>query len=164
MGKISRVCVNCGSSPGLLAEYREAARQLGQCLAGHGIDLVFGGADAGLMGVVANAAMASGGRVIPGSMGTESFHVDGRGCEESLCSSSHGAGRAMSRDEARRHISAHQVQRDLRGVWFDARRINGLREEAPSAYKDIRAVMRAQKELIRIIRTLMPILCYKGTG
>jgi uncharacterized protein (TIGR00730 family) len=64
MRKISRVCVNCGSTPGLLAEYREAARRLGEYLAGHGIDLVFGGADAGLMGVVANAALASGGRVI----------------------------------------------------------------------------------------------------
>ncbi len=68
----------------------------------------------------------------------------------------------MSRDEARRRISVGQVQRDLRGVWFDARRAYGLREEAPSAYKDIRAVMRAQKELTRIVRALAPVLCYKG--
>ncbi len=100
--------------------------------------------------------------VIPGSMGTESFHVGGRGCEKALCSSSHGAGRAMSRDEARRRILVRQVERDLRGVWFDLRRANSLREESPSAYKDIRAVMRAQKELTRIVHTLTSLLCYKA--
>jgi tRNA-splicing ligase RtcB len=100
--------------------------------------------------------------VIPGSMGSPSFHVTGRGCADSLCSSSHGAGRALSRSEASRSISTRQLDREMRGVWFDSRQAEHLRDEAPSAYKDIRAVMRAQRDLIRIDRQLEPILSYKG--
>jgi tRNA-splicing ligase RtcB len=50
----------------------------------------------------------------------------------------------------------------MRGVWFDPRLINQLRDEAPSAYKDARKVMRAQADLTRIVRKLRPVLCYKG--
>ncbi len=100
--------------------------------------------------------------IIAGSMGTESYHVEGRGFPDSLCSSSHGAGRAMSRDEARRRISPREVSRQLSEVWFDPRRTQALRDEAPSAYKDVRNVMRAQKELTRIVRRLRPVLCYKA--
>ena len=77
--------------------------------------------------------------LIPGSMGTHSFHVEGRGCAAALSSSAHGAGRRMSRTDARRTVSAKDVARELRGVWFDHRLAAGLREEAPSAYKDIDA-------------------------
>ena len=101
--------------------------------------------------------------IIPGSMGSASFHVTGRGCAAALCSSSHGAGRAMSRDQARRAISARDLHRQLRGVWFDHRLANRLRDEAPAAYKDIHTVLRAQRDLTRITRTLHPILSYKGT-
>jgi tRNA-splicing ligase RtcB len=101
--------------------------------------------------------------LIPGSMGTASFHTLGRGCGESLCSSSHGAGRKLSRTEARKHISSRQLERSLGAVWFDHRRAAALREEAPDAYKDIRAVMRAQAPLVKIVRELRPILSYKGT-
>lgn len=100
--------------------------------------------------------------LIPGSMGSASYHVSGRGCEAALSSSSHGAGRRMSRTEARRLVSKRQLTRDLRGVWFDHRRLGRLREEAPSAYKDIDAVMRAQRELVRITRRLTPLLADKG--
>ncbi len=100
--------------------------------------------------------------VIPGSMGTRSFHVSGRGCEQSLCSSSHGAGRALSRGDAMKSISPKQFTREMGHVWFDHRQISKLRDEAPSAYKDIHAVMRAQSELTRIVRELRPVLCYKG--
>ncbi|MDB5356392.1 MAG: hypothetical protein JWN24_2845 [Phycisphaerales bacterium] len=100
--------------------------------------------------------------IIPGSMGTESFHVEGRGNPESLCSSSHGAGRAMSRDEARRKVTPRDLDRQLRGVWYDHRIAHALRDEAPAAYKDVRAVMRAQRDLTRIIRSLKPVLCYKS--
>lgn len=100
--------------------------------------------------------------VIPGSMGSPSFHVTGRGCPESLFSSSHGAGRALSRSDAVREISTRQLDREMRGVWFDSRQANRLRDEAPSAYKDILAVMRAQRELTRIDRQLQPLLSYKG--
>ena len=100
--------------------------------------------------------------LIPGSMGTHSFHVDGRGCEEALSSSAHGAGRRLSRTDARRSLSAKQVTRELRGVWFDHRLAPRLREEAPSAYKDIDDVLWAQHELVRIVRKLRPVLCFKG--
>ena len=100
--------------------------------------------------------------LVPGSMGTHSFHVEGRGCAEALSSSAHGAGRRLSRTEARRRLSAKDVTRELRGVWFDHRLAPRLREEAPSAYKDIDDVLRAQRELVRIVRTLRPILSFKG--
>jgi len=95
-------------------------------------------------------------------MGTRSFHVEGRGCLEALSSSAHGAGRRLSRTDARRALSAKDVVRELRGVWFDHRLTTGLREEAPSAYKDIDVVLRAQHELVRIVRWLRPGLCFKG--
>lgn len=100
--------------------------------------------------------------IIPGSMGTRSYHVEGRGCAEALCSSAHGAGRAMSRSEARRKITRHKLATDTEGVWFDRRLMGKLREEAPAAYKDISAVMRAQKDLVRVVRELRPVLVYKG--
>jgi tRNA-splicing ligase RtcB len=100
--------------------------------------------------------------LIPGSMGTNSFHVEGRGCEEALASSAHGAGRRLSRTDARHRLSTKDVTRELRGVWFDHRLAPRLREEAPSAYKDIDNVLRAQHELVRIVRTLRPRLCFKG--
>lgn len=110
----------------------------------------------------ANSAAQSERGLIPGSMGTESYHVEGRGDQAALCSSSHGAGRAMSRDQARRHISAHRFQRAMANVWYDQRKTPALREESPEAYKNIRAVMRAQRDLVRIIRVLHPVLSYKG--
>ncbi|MEM9694152.1 MAG: RtcB family protein [Myxococcota bacterium] len=100
--------------------------------------------------------------IIAGSMGTPSYHVIGRGCEAALCSSSHGAGRVMSRSDARRRISLRDLGRQMSGVWFDHRRASRLRDEAPAAYKDIDQVMRAQRELIRIERRLHPLLSYKG--
>jgi tRNA-splicing ligase RtcB len=100
--------------------------------------------------------------IIAGSMGAPSFHVTGRGCEASLCSSSHGAGRVMSRTDARRSVTLSDLAQQMSGVWFDHRRAKKLRDEAPAAYKDIRRVMRAQRELTRIDRRLRPVLSYKG--
>lgn len=100
--------------------------------------------------------------VIPGSMGAPSYHVRGRGCAAALCSASHGAGRQMSRGEARRRIAASELERQMRGVWFDHRATELLRDEAPAAYKDIGAVMRAQRELTAVVRRLRPVLSYKG--
>lgn len=101
--------------------------------------------------------------VLPGSMGTLSFHVEGRGCAEALNSSAHGAGRAMSRTEATRKISRAELQRQMKGIWFDWRLADAIRDEAPSAYKDIRAVLKAGHELVKVRRTLRPLLNYKGT-
>ena len=101
--------------------------------------------------------------VLPGSMGTHSFHVEGRGCEEAFNSSAHGAGRAMSRSEAARKVSRAELQRQMKGVWFDWRVADAIRDEAPSAYKDIRAVLKDQHDLVKVRRTLRPLLNYKGT-
>src|SRR6185295_6931063 len=100
--------------------------------------------------------------IVPGSMGTWSFHTSGRGDERSLRSSSHGAGRAMSRSEARRRIRLRDFERDVEGVWFDHRLARRLVEEAPAAYRDIGRVMRAQRELTRVARRLRPLLVWKG--
>ncbi len=99
--------------------------------------------------------------LIPGSMGTRSYLVRGRGCAESLCSSSHGAGRAMSRTIARQCIGQRQLLREMNGVWFDDHRSDQLRDEAPSAYKDVKSVMRAQRDLTAIVQELRPVLAYK---
>lgn len=99
---------------------------------------------------------------IPGSMGTASYHVVGRGLPAALCSSSHGAGRRWSRGEARQRTSVRKLERELHAVFFDHRLARQLCDEAPSAYKEIGAVMRAQRELTRIVRRLVPVLSYKG--
>ena len=100
--------------------------------------------------------------VLPGSMGGPSFHVEGRGHEAALCSSAHGAGRVLSRSAARAKVTERDLRRQMEGVWYDVRIAGKLRDEAPSAYKDIRAVLRAQKELVKVVRTLRPVLNYKG--
>jgi tRNA-splicing ligase RtcB len=107
-------------------------------------------ADAGLAGVV------------PGSMGTWSYHVEGRGCAEALRSSAHGAGRLLSRGAARERFTCQDLRRQMGEVWFDPRLAELLREESPKSYKDVRAVMRAQGELVKVVRTLRPVMVYKG--
>jgi tRNA-splicing ligase RtcB len=101
--------------------------------------------------------------IIPGSMGTPSFHVRGRGNADALWSSSHGAGRVMSRSAARAKISTAALERQAKGVIFDRRIAHRLVDEAPAAYKDISKVMRAQRALTCIVRRLDPVLSYKGT-
>ena len=112
----------------------------------------------------ANAAALDQPGLIPGSMGTESFHTAGRGNVESLNSSSHGAGRNMTRSAAMRGISPVHLQRAMEGIVFAQQHSRRLCAEAPAAYKNIRQVMRAQRDLVRIARCLRPVLNYKGTG
>ncbi len=100
--------------------------------------------------------------IIPGSMGTESAHTRGRGASDALASSSHGAGRVLSRTEARRRIGPRQLAAQMRTVVYDARLATRLCEEAPAAYRDLTAVLRAQRALTRTIRRLRPLLVYKG--
>ena len=100
--------------------------------------------------------------IIPGSMGASSFHVQGRGCAASLCSSSHGAGRAMSRAAARTRITSKQLHASMNGIHFDHRLADRLVDEAPAAYKDIGVVMRAQRELTKVVRRLRPVVVFKG--
>ncbi|MBL8736556.1 MAG: RtcB family protein [Planctomycetes bacterium] len=99
---------------------------------------------------------------IPGSMGSRSFHVEGRGCAAALRSSSHGAGRRLPRGEAMRRISPKEFERQLGGVHFPRALVDELRDEAPGAYKDIGAVMRAQRDLVKVVRRLRPVLAWKG--
>jgi len=99
--------------------------------------------------------------MIPGSMGTRSYLVRGRGCETALRSSSHGAGRALPRSIARQQIGQHQLLREMHDVWFDDDRCKQLCDESPSAYKEIQTVMRAQHDLTAIVSELRPVLAYK---
>ena len=100
--------------------------------------------------------------VLPGSMGSASFHVEGRGHADALCSSAHGAGRLLSRTAARRKVTESELRRQMNGIWYDYRLSDKLRDEAPAAYKDIRVVLRAQHELVKVTRVLRPVLSYKG--
>jgi tRNA-splicing ligase RtcB len=100
--------------------------------------------------------------VLPGSMGDSSFHVEGRGHQAALCSSAHGAGRALSRTAARAKVTERELRRQMDGVWYDYRLSDRLRDEAPVAYKDIQAVLRAQRDLVKVTRVLRPVLNYKG--
>lgn len=102
--------------------------------------------------------------LIPGSMGIHSYIVEGLGNPESFCSSSHGAGRRMGRNEARRRIQAEDVLRrmnELNIAVFTATR-KDIPEEAPEAYKNIDEVMENQSDLVKIINVLNPLGVIKG--
>lgn len=92
--------------------------------------------------------------IIPGSMASPGYIVSGKGCEESLFSASHGAGRTMSRLDARNSISRHALNKQL--VEGGVTLIGGTTEEAPLAYKDIDMVMAAQQELVNIVGKIVP--------
>jgi len=98
--------------------------------------------------------------IIPGSMGAKSFIVRGKGNPDSFHSCSHGAGRAMSRTEARRRFTAGDHARATAGV--ECRKDEGVIDEIPMAYKDIDAVMQAQRELVEVVHTLKQVVCVKG--
>lgn len=98
--------------------------------------------------------------IIPGSMGTKSYIVRGLGNQESFCSCSHGAGRVMSRGEAKKKISLEEHVSATHGV--ECRKDSGVLDESPAAYKNIDAVMAAQTDLVEIVTTLKQILCIKG--
>jgi tRNA-splicing ligase RtcB (3'-phosphate/5'-hydroxy nucleic acid ligase) len=72
-------------------------------------------------------------------------------------------GRALNRTVTREKVTQRELRREMEGVWYDYRLANRLRDEAPAAYKDISAVPRAQKDLVKVTRTLRSILNYKGT-
>jgi len=98
--------------------------------------------------------------IIPGSMGAKSFIVRGKGNPESLCSCAHGAGRAMSRTEAKRRFSRADLERQTAGV--ECRKDAGVIDEIPAAYKDVDAVMAHQSDLVEVVHTLKQVLCVKG--
>jgi len=98
--------------------------------------------------------------IIPGSMGAKSFIVRGKGNPESFNSCSHGAGRTMSRNEAKRRFSLEDQVKATEGV--ECRKDEGVIDEIPMAYKDIEAVMKAQEELVEVVHTLKQVVCVKG--
>ena len=98
--------------------------------------------------------------IIPGSMGAKSFIVRGLGNKEAFDSCSHGAGRVMSRTEAKRQVSLSEHIADTQGV--ECRKDAGVIDETPRAYKPIDAVMAAQSDLVEIVHTLKQVVCVKG--
>ena len=98
--------------------------------------------------------------IIPGSMGARSYIVRGKGNAESLCSCSHGAGRAMSRAEARRRFTLADHVAMTEGV--ECRKDSEVIDETPAAYKPIDAVMAAQADLVDVVHTLKQVVCVKG--
>ncbi len=98
--------------------------------------------------------------IIPGSMGTRSYIVKGLGNRESFCSCSHGAGRRMSRSEAKRVFTLEDLAAQTAGV--ECRKDEGVIDEIPGAYKDIDVVMANQSDLVEIVATLKQFMCIKG--
>jgi tRNA-splicing ligase RtcB len=98
--------------------------------------------------------------IIPGSMGTRSYIVRGKGNADSFHSCSHGAGRAMSRGEARRQLTVEDHLRATAHV--ECRKDADVLDESPAAYKAIDAVMDAQKDLVDVVHTLRQVVCVKG--
>jgi tRNA-splicing ligase RtcB len=98
--------------------------------------------------------------IIPGSMGARSFIVRGKGNAESFCTCSHGAGRVMSRQEAKRRFTVDDHVKATEGI--ECRKDAGVIDETPMAYKDIDAVMAAQADLVEIVHTLRQVVCVKG--
>jgi tRNA-splicing ligase RtcB len=98
--------------------------------------------------------------IIPGSMGAKSFIVRGLGNKESFDSCSHGAGRVMSRTQAKKEVSLDEHVKALEGV--ECRKDEGVLDETPRAYKPIEAVMAAQADLVEIVHTLKQVVCVKG--
>jgi len=98
--------------------------------------------------------------IIPGSMGARSYIVRGKGSADSFCSCAHGAGRKMSRTEAKRQFNSSDVEAQTQGV--ECRKDRGIVDEIPAAYKDIDAVMANQSDLVEVVHTLKQVLCVKG--
>jgi tRNA-splicing ligase RtcB len=98
--------------------------------------------------------------IIPGSMGARSYIVHGLGNPESFHSCSHGAGRAMSRGEAKRRFTMADHAKATAGV--ECRKDADVIDETPMAYKPIEDVMNAQKDLVGIVHTLRQVVCVKG--
>lgn len=98
--------------------------------------------------------------IIPGSMGARSYIVEGLGNPESFCSSSHGAGRKMSRTEAKKHFTVEDLEKQTQNVV--CRKDVGVLDEIPGAYKSIEEVMLNQSDLTKTLHELRQVLCVKG--
>ncbi|WON74203.1 RtcB family protein [Nitrosospira sp. Is2] len=99
--------------------------------------------------------------IIPGSMGQRSYIVRGKGELESYCSCSHGAGRKMSRSQARSIFTVADLVQQTKGV--ECRKDKMVLDELPSSYKDIDEVMANQADLVEVVHTLKAVMCVKGS-
>ena len=98
--------------------------------------------------------------IIPGSMGARSYIVRGKGNPDSFCSCSHGAGRVMSRTQAKKQFTLDDHREATAGV--ECRKDKNVIDETPAAYKDIDKVMEAQDDLVEVVHTLKQVVCVKG--
>jgi tRNA-splicing ligase RtcB len=98
--------------------------------------------------------------IIPGSMGARSYIVRGKGEAEAFHSCSHGAGRTMSRGEAKRRFSVEDHVKATEGI--ECRKDEGVIDETPMAYKPIDKVMEAQADLVETVHELRQVVCVKG--
>jgi tRNA-splicing ligase RtcB (3'-phosphate/5'-hydroxy nucleic acid ligase) len=98
--------------------------------------------------------------IIPGSMGAKSYIVRGKGNPDSFCSCAHGAGRRMSRTQAKKRFSYRDLEAQTQGI--ECRKDNGVLDEIPGAYKDIDVVMAHQADLVEVLHTLKQVVCVKG--
>ncbi len=98
--------------------------------------------------------------VIPGNMRDGSYLVEGKGSKEFLESSSHGAGRAMSRTEAKKKISMEEFKESMKGIVGNVSQ--KTLDEAPRAYKNIDEVMSAQEKSVRVVKRIKPLINWKG--
>ncbi|MFD3654782.1 RtcB family protein [Streptomyces sp. NPDC058620] len=98
--------------------------------------------------------------IIPGSMGTGSYIVKGLGSEKSFNSASHGAGRRMSRNAAKRRFTTQDLEDQTRGV--ECRKDSGVVDEIPAAYKPIEQVIEQQRDLVEVVAKLKQVICVKG--
>lgn len=98
--------------------------------------------------------------IIPGSMGTGSYIVKGLGNAKSFNSASHGAGRKMSRNAAKRRFSTRDLEEQTRGV--ECRKDSGVVDEIPGAYKPIEQVIEQQRDLVEVVAKLKQVVCVKG--
>ncbi|KYC38576.1 RNA-splicing ligase RtcB [Scytonema hofmannii PCC 7110] len=98
--------------------------------------------------------------IIPGSMGAKSYIVKGKGCANSFCSCSHGAGRLLSRNKAKNVYTLDDLIEQTKGV--ECRKDEGVLDEIPGAYKPIDEVMNNQADLVEVVATLKQVVCVKG--
>ncbi|MDL4777080.1 MULTISPECIES: RtcB family protein [Thermomonosporaceae] len=121
---------------------------------------VYGGVE--LLVTRKGAIRAGGGElgIIPGSMATGTYIVRGLGNEESYNSASHGAGRRMSRNKARKSFTVDDLIAQTEGV--ECRKDGGVLDEIPGAYKDLESVMAAQSDLVEVVAHLRQLVCVKG--
>lgn len=98
--------------------------------------------------------------IIPGSMGAQSFIVRGLGNPESFESAPHGAGRKMSRGEAKRNFTQKDLEEQTKGV--ECRKDEGVIDEIPAAYKNIRDVISNSRDLVEVVAELKGVMCIKG--